>query len=113
MIGHMEPLLSTFHVSAIWSSAEPINETALRALGAALQVDDDEYCFWVDEKDPNQVIASWKVDADSFEQAARLCRIAVQPLELVPEFGAHLSEIGVSTDEAYWMTSNPEHDIQV
>jgi hypothetical protein len=109
----MEPASDTYNVHAAWESGVPIAETTLTALGASLQPDDESFCFWVDEADPRRVLASWNVPALSIEDAARQCRAALLPLEREPDFVASLAEIGVSTDDGYWTTSDPERDIPV
>jgi hypothetical protein len=101
----------TYHVHGAWTSTEPIADETLMAIGSGLQPDDESFCFWVDEKDPLTVIASWDLRARSIEDAARLCKAEISALEQRPDFEPRLREIGVSTDESYWVTTNPESDI--
>ncbi|WP_020578540.1 hypothetical protein [Actinopolymorpha alba] len=100
-----------YHVHAAWRSSEPIRDGTLEAIGSGLQPDDETFCFWVDEKDPHCVIASWDLRATSIEEAARLCKAAVEHLPRSSGFEPDLIEIGVSTDEGYWVSTDPEADI--
>lgn len=111
--GQVDAAEQTYHVHATWSASEPVEDATLTAVGAALQPDDETFCFWVDEKDPRTVVASWDLLARSVEHAAHLCRAALLPLDHEPEFKTLLTEIGVSTDEGFWVTTDPEHDVPV
>lgn len=99
----------TVHVS--WTSSEPIADETMRVIGLGLKPDDETFCFWVDEKDPLTVIASWDLRARSIEDAARLCKERISRWQQGHDFEPRLSEIGVSTDEGYWVTNDPEVDI--
>lgn len=107
----MTDAADTYHVHAAWTSVEPVRDATLAAVGSVLQPDDETFCLWVDEKDQHRVIASWDLAAASIEDAARACKAAaVRPFQS-SSLGLNLSEIGVSTDEGYWVSTDPELDL--